>query len=159
MKPTLQHISYGIVIIILIVITILVFGATERNSAENIIHDAPLYPLTIGNTEIFVGIADNDASRAQGLSGRESLQENEGLLFVFEHPDRYGFWMRDMYFAIDMIWIDSGKQIVHIESSVEPETFPKVFRPEGDALYVLEVNAGFSEKHDIEVGDHIDFSL
>lgn len=71
--------------------------------------------VLIGGKKIRVDIADTVVTRTQGLSGRTSLAETDGMLFVFENADRYGFWMKDMNFAIDIIWIDPEKNIVYIE--------------------------------------------
>ncbi|MEX2014012.1 MAG: DUF192 domain-containing protein, partial [Parcubacteria group bacterium] len=64
----------------------------------------------------------------------------------------HGFWMKDMHFAIDIVWIDENFRIVGIEKEVRPETFPQVFRPDQPIKYVLELPAGYSERHDIGVG-------
>lgn len=109
--------------------------------------------LTIGNTTIQVEIADTDAERTLGLSGRESLAENTGLLFVFETEGYHGIWMKEMNFPIDIAWLDKNKKIIHIEHNVAPETYPKVFNPPSPDLFVLETNAGVFQKFNIGVGD------
>lgn len=114
--------------------------------------------VRIGGKKIRIDIADTVATRTQGLSGRTSLADTEGMLFVFENADRYGFWMKDMNFAIDIIWIGPEKNVVYIEKSLSPETYPRVFTPTDQAKYVLEVKAGFSDSVDLRVGDKIEFS-
>lgn len=99
-------------------------------------------------------VADTKEKRAQGLSGREKLDENELLLFVFEEADRHGFWMKDMLFSIDIFWLDQYGTIVNIKENVSPDTFPTSFIPDSDALYVIEAVAGFSEKHELKEGDN-----
>jgi hypothetical protein len=113
--------------------------------------------LLIGNREINVILVQTPEERQMGLSGRTNLPANTGMLFVFETPGTYGFWMKDMLFSIDMVWISADKRIIHIEKSVSPDTFPKAFSPKDPALYVLEVKAGFSDKNNIKVGDTIKF--
>ncbi len=108
--------------------------------------------VTIGDTEIQAFVSDTDDERAQGLSGKEGLGEDEGMLFVFEYPAKHGFWMKDMNFAIDIIWINAEKQVLGIERGVEPATFPQVFYPPDKVLYVLEVPKGFSDTAKIVVG-------
>jgi uncharacterized membrane protein (UPF0127 family) len=100
-----------------------------------------------------VEIADTDAERTLGLSGRESLAENNGLLFVFETEGYHGIWMKEMNFPIDIAWLDKNKKIIHLEHNVAPETYPKVFNPPTPDLFVLETNAGFFQKFDIKAGD------
>jgi len=104
-----------------------------------------------------VDVVATPDEQAKGLSGRSGLMEGYGMLFLFEKPDFYGFWMKDMLFSIDIIWIDKDKKVVHMEKSVSPETYPKSFVPSALAKYVLEVPAGFSEKFKVKVGDVVEF--
>jgi len=89
-----------------------------------------------------VEIADNDIERAKGLSGREFLAQGHGILFIFPQPGVYGFWMKDMNFSIDIVWLDEDLKVVGIEQNVGPETFPQTFYPPVHIKYVVEVNAG-----------------
>lgn len=109
--------------------------------------------VALGGVEVSSMIADTPAERAQGLSGVALLKENEGMLFIFPADDRLGFWMKDMLISIDMIWLSSDKQVVHIEERVSPDSYPKTFRPDTPARYVLEVPAGWAERHGVKVGD------
>lgn len=111
--------------------------------------------IRVGNVPISIVISDTDEERSQGLSGKERLEEGEGMLFVFDNPAKYGFWMKDMNFAIDIIWISAEKRVIGIEKEVKPETFPEVFYPSEKVLYVLEVPHGFSDMAKIEVGQSL----
>ena len=106
-----------------------------------------------------VALADTPAERTQGLSGRQTLAEGEGLLFVFDTEDFHGIWMKDMNFAIDILWLnqlsDNSFKIVDVAESVMPDTYPEVFRPSEPANFVLEVNTGFFDKHNLKIGDLI----
>jgi len=120
--------------------------------------------VVIGDTKIFVEVADSEFERRKGLSGRDALAENSGLLFVFEEKDiRPVFWMKDMKFPIDIIWINDGK-IVQIDSSIPPapqdtpDKMLKLYSPTIPIDYVLEVTSGFCEAKGIEVGMEIDLS-
>lgn len=108
--------------------------------------------LKIGGTEVRVEIADSDRERSLGLSGREILEPGSGMLFVFDAPGLYGFWMNDMKFPIDIIWINEEALVVWIERNVRPETYPNKFAPPEPAKYVLEVPAGFADLHKITIG-------
>ncbi len=114
--------------------------------------------LKIGKTQILVEIADTPQKQAQGLSFRKSLPENQGMLFVFEKPSFYYFWMKDMNFPLDFIWINSN-EVVDITKNVKPEDFqpPNSFTSRVETDKVLEVNAGFVEKFKIKIGDKISF--
>ncbi|OGD96115.1 hypothetical protein A3B52_00190 [Candidatus Curtissbacteria bacterium RIFCSPLOWO2_01_FULL_41_28] len=109
-------------------------------------------------------IVTSPGDRKKGLSGLDSLPLNQGMLFVFENKGTYGFWMKDMEFAIDIIWIDENKNIVDIVENAAPQPGKKekeltVYKPRNDALYVLEVNAGLSNLNNLQIGDKVAFEL
>ncbi len=99
------------------------------------------------------------AARAKGLSGRPSLAPHTGMLFVFETPGRYGFWMKDMKFPIDIVWIEGGR-VVDIVEKAPPDDRPTrpVYYPRRPASRVLELPAGFSEKYGLKIGDMVEMT-
>lgn len=101
---------------------------------------------------IHVQIARTDTERQKGLSGTEGLKEKEGMLFIFNRPSKYGFWMPDMNYAIDIVWLDENFVVVDVKENATPESYPEVFRPRSEALYVLEVPSGFATKSGITIG-------
>ena len=109
--------------------------------------------IRIHDTAVRAEIVSTEEERRQGLSGRNNLREGRGMLFVFEEEGHYSFWMKDMRFPIDIIWISAEKRIVHIEHTVTPDSYPDSFASPATARYVLEVPAGFAMKHEIRVGD------
>lgn len=102
-----------------------------------------------------VEVANTKASRELGLSGRPKMKDSEGLLFVFDKPGRYGFWMKDMNFPLDIVWINQNGIVVDIERNVSPKTFPQTFINESDANFVLEVNEGVAAKFGLYLGSKI----
>jgi uncharacterized membrane protein (UPF0127 family) len=108
-----------------------------------------------GSTPIVVSIADTPQAREHGLSDTPSLAKNTGKLFVFETPGRYGFWMKDMHYALDLVWLDSTLRIVDITPSVSPDTYPQVFYPSTDVFYVLEINAGEASLSELAIGTQL----
>ncbi len=123
---------------------------TGTQSIDNRIQ--PSKTISVDSVPVRVEVADTPDARQQGLSGHIGLNEGEGLLFVFEQDGLHSFWMRDMLFSIDILWISSDGRVVFIEKSASPESFPASFTPPTPARYVLEVASGFSEAHDIEAG-------
>lgn len=109
--------------------------------------------LTIGPTTISVEERITPEEKQLGLSYRASLGESEGMLFVYSEDVRPGYWMKGMNFAIDIIWLDANWQIADITPRIAPETYPQAFYPAVPIRYVLEVNAGFVDKHSLRVGD------
>lgn len=113
--------------------------------------------LSIAGVGVAVAVADTPNEREQGLSGTTGLSQSEGMFFIFDRDDQHSFWMKDMAYAIDIIWISAGKRVVYIEKGVAPDTFPHAFTPPTPARYVLEVPAGFSSAHGIKVGSEVAF--
>lgn len=111
--------------------------------------------LSVNNIKIEAEIADTFQKKARGLSGRKSIAEGEGMLFIYENSGFYSFWMLGMNFALDIIWIDENYKIIDIDKNVSPDSFPKTFRSENPAKYILEVPAGFSDKNNVKLGDYI----
>ncbi len=117
-------------------------------------------PLTLGNKKIFVEVVSNNSDMEKGLSGRRQLSDTEGMLFDFKSFGRPIFWMKDMSFNLDIIWI-ANKKIVGITHDVPApnnsfEHLP-TYSPPTDVDMVLEVNAGWSKKNIIIIGDEISF--
>lgn len=117
--------------------------------------------VTVNGIKLVADIAANEEQRTKGLAVKDHLNENEGMLFVFSTPDNYAFWMKDMKFPIDIIWMDANKTVVHIEHSLAPcspascPTYP----PNSNSLYVLETVAGFADKYNVTQGTKIEFAL
>lgn len=103
-------------------------------------------------------VASKDFEKQRGLMERENLAQDEGMLFVFEEEKLHAFWMKNMRFPLDIIWVDADKRIVGISENVPPcqELCPDIV-PEFPAKFVLEVSSGFVEKNKIGVGDSLEF--
>ncbi|MBU4267082.1 MAG: DUF192 domain-containing protein [Candidatus Altiarchaeales archaeon] len=101
-----------------------------------------------------VEIASTSQEISRGLMHREGLDEGKGVLFVFGSERRHGFWMKNMKFSIDMIWIGSDGRVVHIERSVPAcrEDPCPGYAPSEKAKYVLETRANFSAENGIDIG-------
>lgn len=113
--------------------------------------------IKIKDKKIKAEVADNLELRLKGLSGRESLCSNCGMIFVFERADIYPFWMKEMNFSLDIIWIKDKKIIEIVESAPTPEAAGQIisYTPKTPADLVIELNAGFCQKNNIKVGDEV----
>ncbi len=116
--------------------------------------------IIIAGVNLTVELATTLPAQERGLSGLPSLPSNEGMLFVFDHQDYWGFWMIGMKFPLDIIWFNSAKQVVWTEPDLKPcPTYNcPVLMPNVKAMYVLEVNAGFIAAHHITLGTTFSFS-
>lgn len=112
----------------------------------------------IGDVSIKVEMANDSAKRQTGLGGRDSLAENTGMLFVFEKPLRPQFWMKNVKFPLDIIWIKNNIVVDIIKNAAVPvpgvtdDALPR-YVPNQEVDMVLEVNAGFVDSKGIKNGD------
>ena len=111
--------------------------------------------IMIDDIELSVQVADTDHRRADGLMFQEELPYDEGMLFVFDDSKKRKFWMGNMEFSLDIIWIDSQRNVVHIDNNVPPcdttetKACPRYDSGGKDVKYVLEVTAGFVDEFNI----------
>ncbi len=152
-------------ILVLIIMAILWLPRFKKSSSTSGINVSakPAIPyVQIGSVTYEVEIANTNELRAHGLSDRSSLPSDKGMLFLFDQKGQYQFWMKDMHFPIDMIWID-GKTIVDISQSVPPpqpnEINPAIRQPRAADDKVLEVNAGEAKKQGFALGQQVNSVL
>jgi len=105
-------------------------------------------------------ILENREEALKGLMFRQELEKDKGALFVFEKDGIHSFWMKNTLINLDIIWINSKNQVVFIKKNAEPcaESKCASIRPNKKAKYVLEINAGISEKINLQIGDTVSFS-
>lgn len=113
--------------------------------------------LSIKQANLRVELAKTPEQHRQGLCCRDSLPVGQGMLFIYDTPGDYRFWMKDTRIPLDIIWINQQKSIVHIEPNVQPASFPQTFGADGPAMYVLEANAGFAKTYGLQLGDKVRF--
>ncbi|HVU75825.1 MAG TPA: DUF192 domain-containing protein [Candidatus Paceibacterota bacterium] len=138
---------------IVLVLAVGIFAGRTQNSSRAWGIGNPSPAVMIGGERVSVQLATTEAQREQGLSGTQPLAADHGMLFVFPQDGQYHFWMKDMNYALDIIWIDGDGRIVSIAPSLSPDTYPQSFGPNAPARYVLEVSAGFAAAHGVKVGD------
>ncbi len=114
--------------------------------------------VQVNNMTLGVILATEPSEQSKGLAIKDSMNEKEGMLFIFKNPQKHSFWMKDMKFPIDIIWADPTGKIVHIEKNLQPCVFLlpcTSYSPKSDSLYVLEVVSNFTNKYDVKIGDQI----
>jgi uncharacterized membrane protein (UPF0127 family) len=117
--------------------------------------------VKFGEESFAVELALTADQRAMGLSGRTMLVAGAGMLFVYRVDGRYPFWMKDMLFPLDLVWIGSGCNVVDITHDVPPpdsdhdSTHLPFYLPVEAVRYVLEINAGAAESHGIQIGSPV----
>ncbi len=146
----IKNLTPFIAVIVFLIIGLFLIKQPVKNFApENIKF------VNIAGQNIQVDLALTPEIQAQGLSGRKSLEKNSGMLFIFNYPDKYAFWMKDMNFAIDIVWISEDMKVVYIKENALPSSYPETYEPEKPAKYILEVVSGFSQKNNLKIGDDV----
>ncbi len=101
-----------------------------------------------------VVVARTSEARERGLSGTVTIPY-DGMLFDFEEDSLPGFWMKDMNYSLDIIWLDHNYEIVDIIEDLKPNTYPTVFYPKKPVRYVIEFPSGFVSKEQVQLGTHV----
>jgi len=115
-------------------------------------------PVCIKDACIRAEVARSPQQKAEGLMFRKKLSKDEGMLFVFDQDGIYPFWMKNMNFSLDILWVNQEGQIVEIRKNVPACSLDcEDLIPQKKARYVLEVCAGFTDAHGIEVGERLRF--
>lgn len=137
--------------LVLLCFSILVLSACTNTPATD------LKTVIINKQEIKVELADTSQKRSQGLSDRQSLPADQGMLFIFDDYSQPGFWMKDMYFPLDIVWLKDST-IVKIDKNVPVEKNQNltIYKPPQPINYVLELNAGYTDKNNIKIGDRVE---
>lgn len=149
--------KYFIVIIIFSFITLFFsfYSYTQNKAQEKILMEK--IPLVVNDVRSNAYVARTSQQRQEGLSVFSHLKDNESMLFLFKREDFYPFWMKNMKFPIDIIWLNENKKIVYIKENAKPIDFPKSYTPDKKSLYVVEFNNGFVEKNNIKIGDSFEW--
>jgi hypothetical protein len=120
--------------------------------------------VKVNNTTIYSQIADTENERSLGLSFTKKLDENAGMLFIFEKTGAKNFWMRDMNYNIDIIWIDENKSVTGFVENADKNSYNKknpeysrIYRSPENTKYVLEVATNTIQTLKIKIGDVLEF--
>lgn len=120
--------------------------------------------VNINQHTVYAQVADTEIKRRLGLSYTKKLDKNAGMLFIFEEESQKNFWMRDMNYDLDIIWVDKDKNVVGFFENVSTTSYnhvqpelSKIYKSPNNTKYVLEVVSGTIEKVKIKVGDKLDF--
>ncbi len=144
LKENIRLLLGAIVVIFIIVLSITLI-LSNKKSTKVIVNDKTFN----------VTIAKTDEEKQIGLSGRDKIAENQGMLFVFDTADYYSFWMKEMKFPIDIIYINGDKVVTVIENAKPPSSSFEdltIYQPQEKSNKVLEVSAGSSDKYNIKSG-------
>lgn len=176
-KISIYHITIATILILILVIGSLILFVnpvkkTVRKTSDNVNEQttAPVKPVFRKDGElrflngksdkvitvIDIEVADDNAEREQGLMYRDTMAENQGMLFLMETEESQAFWMKNTILPLDILYVDSDRRIVSIHKDCVPYSLDQIVSAK-PALYVVEVNAGYTRKFGVKVGDLISF--
>lgn len=147
--------KYAVLLLVLLLIIFLFFSFKNKYKKTTV---------KINGVKLQVEIADSPAKRTKGLMFRKNLPKDGGMLFVFVNEAKHSFWMANTFIPLDIVWINSNKEVVYIKKEVPPcteniKSACKIYKPNTNAKYVLELNSGKSSDLNIQVGNTINFDL
>jgi len=177
LKPSVYNITIGIILILILVIgSLIIFVNPAKKPVRKPVTirteqtSTPPKPVFRKDGElrfldgktgkviasIEIEVADDDAEREQGLMYRDTMAENAGMLFLMGIEETQSFWMKNTIISLDIMYADSDRRIVSIHKNCKPYSLDQIVSAE-PAAYVVEVNAGYTSKYNIKVGDVISF--
>ena len=144
---------YGIVLAVIVIIGLGLVAAYNMIGDSN--QQMQESMICFGDDCFTVELASTPDEQSGGLMFREQMDEDRGMLFVFENEGVYPFWMKNTLIPLDIIWIDSNSKVVFISKDVQPckSVSCPTINPQASAMYVLEINAGLSDWMGLSVGD------
>jgi uncharacterized membrane protein (UPF0127 family) len=116
---------------------------------------APMFrKILVGKTPLRVEVVETLEKQERGLMFRQSLPENEGMLFVYREPQELAFWMRNTFIPLDIVFVGADGIILNIHQA-RPLDESVLYRSAGEAKYVIETNRGWFSRHGIRPGDRV----
>jgi len=161
MRHHLATLFFGLIIILGLGIATAAYRTVKTEESVAVENRPPIIDLRtakspvgllFGSSLITIELATTSDARERGLSGRTELAPTAGLLFVFDDVDFHGFWMKDMNFPIDIIWLNDDLSVASITPRIATSTYPTVFYPPQPVKYVLETAAGRAQTEGIATG-------
>lgn len=146
----------GILLVALLTVIVYSFFSSIRIEQASAPNPSSSCGLELSTGCYQLEYADTEPKRIKGLSGRDKLDQNNGVLFVFNQSSSQCIWMKDMKFSIDILWLDHDKKVTKHEENVSPDTYPTSYC-QRDTKYVIELNSGDIQKNDIRIGQQLVF--
>ena len=144
--------KFFLAILIIIILLIIIFVYATFNPKNKVCFDKNCFNVEIASTP---------EELSNGLMFKKSLDKDSGMLFIFPEEEFHSFWMKNTLIPLDIIWINSNKEIIFIQHNAQPcqEENCEIFTPDKKALYVLEINSGIADKIGLEINDKINFKI
>lgn len=148
--------AYALVLAFLLVLPAAIILICGHAEAKDPGAAAKIKKILVGKTPLWVEVADTPEKQQRGLMYRQSLPENEGMLFVFRESQELAFWMRNTFIPLDIVFVGADGVILNIQQAA-PLDESVLYRSAGAAQYVIETNQGWFSRHGIRPGDRVTF--
>lgn len=154
----------AIIIVVIVIILVIIYRYIPKkrwvNCSFKITDSATVLPQVKGdafdvNTCVDLEVVSTNSARTLGLSGRKAMDKNKGMLLDFRQPGKYCIWMKDMNFALDVLWLNERYEIDQMMENVTPDTYPKSFCGPSSSRYIVEVRDGVVRLADLHIGQRI----
>ena len=142
---------------LLLVLSIAAGACSHATQAQKRGEPEVILTTRAGEQHVKVEIARNDPERARGLMYRQTLEPGRGMIFLFDHPQKLTFWMKNTYIPLDMIFLGADQHVVYVEENAEPLTLTARGTEDADSQFVLEVPGGWARAHGVERGVAVKF--
>lgn len=146
MNPRL---AYSLVVAFIVISFSIGLSVARKDCAEVYRHDKT---IMVNGQVVEVQLAKTELARERGLGGKICLGDKQGMLFQFNQPGNYPFWMKDMRFPIDIVWISTNHRVVGVAANVLPSSYPKTYVSQQPAQDVLELDAGQAARIGLKEG-------
>lgn len=146
------------VCLVAIVVLVIALGGSSGTKTASKVTNTQCGPyrtdkvISINGSDFNTEVANTTEQKDKGLSGRPCILPNQAMLFTFSKDGHYAFWMKDMKFPVDVVWITSGHRIAAIERNFAPSTYPERRGNKLPAQYVLELKANRTQELDASIG-------
>lgn len=141
-----------IILVVVSLVFILSFKLAATNCGSDYRSDET---ININGQQMHLQVAKTSKELTQGLSGKACIGADQAMLFDLGRPGDYSFWMKGMHFSIDIVWLNSKREVIAIDKDVSPRTYPKSFDASQPVGYVIEMQAGRAAELGIKNGDLI----
>lgn len=140
------------ILLFIVFASIIVLKSISHSDAYTKLSSIGLKQVQLADATFNLFIADTDIERSNGLSGIKNMDLNEGVAFIFEKPGQKVFWMKDMLFPLDFVYIHKHR-VVEVKENVLPSSYPNTIVNQMPASIIIELNAGQVKLKNIKVGD------
>ncbi len=165
MKLSIKYLSLFLIIALTFGLLILSSNNIKEEVPINVNEDLqPTAPAEIGQNEYRLYVVNSFEDMQKGLARFDRIERNQGMLFIFETPGRYSFFMKDMKFDIDIIFLNETSQVISIFQNVKKDSYRgpfdyEAYKPDSPAKFVIELNAGEVLQNKLKIGDKVNFSI